>query len=83
MNERLEQAGVPLLAVFGEQDQIYAAHEALRAYAKVTGSQTRLIPDAGHAPNVEQPRVLAQLILAFSAPADPGGERRHEERSSR
>nr|WP_263429692.1 alpha/beta hydrolase [Nannocystis pusilla] len=72
LNERLEQTGVPLLAVFGEQDQIYAAREALRAYAGVTRSQTQLIPDAGHAPNVEQPMVLAQLILAFSAPAHPG-----------
>ncbi|MCY1007038.1 hypothetical protein OV079_16030 [Nannocystis pusilla] len=37
-------------------------------------------------PNVEQPMVLAQLILAFSAPADPGeapsGARASEGRST-
>jgi pimeloyl-ACP methyl ester carboxylesterase len=65
LNRRIERAGVPLLAIFGAEDQIYEAEPALAVYAKVPGARTALIPGAGHSPNVEKPRRVASLILEY------------------
>lgn len=72
LNRRIERAGIPLLAIFGAEDQIYEAEPALAVYAKVPGAQTALIPGAGHSPNVEKPRRTAALILKFDRSSRPG-----------
>jgi pimeloyl-ACP methyl ester carboxylesterase len=69
LNRRIERSGVPLLAIFGAEDQIYEAEPALAVYAKVPGAQTALIPGAGHSPNVEKPGRTAALILNFDRPS--------------
>lgn len=66
LDRRIEKEGVPLLAIFGAEDQIYEAEPALAAYATVPGAQTALVPGAGHSPNVEKPRRVAGLILRFA-----------------
>jgi len=66
LNRRIERAGIPLLAIFGAEDQVYEAEPALAVYAKVPGAQTALIPGAGHSPNVEKPARTAALILEFA-----------------
>jgi pimeloyl-ACP methyl ester carboxylesterase len=81
LDQRLASAQVPLLAIFGAEDQIYDAQEALSRYQQnVPGAQTHLIPGAGHSPNVEKPNQVAPLILAFAGPAkqhrDRGCKRR-------
>ncbi|HEU4979638.1 MAG TPA: alpha/beta hydrolase, partial [Solirubrobacterales bacterium] len=68
LDERLAAIGVPLLVIFGAEDQIYDADEALARYEPIPGVQTELIADAGHSPNVETPEQVAELILAFAAP---------------
>ncbi|HET9592580.1 MAG TPA: alpha/beta fold hydrolase [Solirubrobacterales bacterium] len=65
LNRRIERAGVPLLAIFGAEDQIYEAEPALAVYAKVPGARTALVAGAGHSPNVEKPRRTAALIREF------------------
>jgi pimeloyl-ACP methyl ester carboxylesterase len=72
LNRRIERAGVPLLAIFGAEDQIYEAEPALAVYAKVPGARTALIPGAGHSPNVEKPRRTAALIREFDHSPKPG-----------
>jgi pimeloyl-ACP methyl ester carboxylesterase len=72
LNRRIERAGVPLLAIFGAEDQIYEAESAVAAYAKVPGARTALIPGAGHSPNVEKPGRTAALILGFDHSPRPG-----------
>ncbi|MGN6557858.1 MAG: alpha/beta fold hydrolase [Solirubrobacterales bacterium] len=74
LDRRIERTGIPLLAIFGAEDQIYESGPALAAYAKVPGAQTALIPGAGHSPNVEKPRRTAALVLEFDRPPHP---RRH------
>jgi len=66
LDQRITRTGTPLLAIFGAEDQIYDAKEALAAYATVPGAQTRLIAGAGHSPNVEKPIETAALLLAFA-----------------
>jgi pimeloyl-ACP methyl ester carboxylesterase len=69
LDERLASLGLPLLVIFGGEDQIYDAPEALRAYADASGAQTELIDGAGHSPNVERPAQTARLVLEFAQSA--------------
>jgi pimeloyl-ACP methyl ester carboxylesterase len=69
LDERLAALHVPLLVIFGAEDQIYDAQAAIARYqANVPGAETHLIPGAGHSPNVEKPELVAPLILAFAKP---------------
>jgi pimeloyl-ACP methyl ester carboxylesterase len=69
LDERLATARVPAMVIFGAEDQIYDAQEAVDRYRQnVPGVQTHLIPGAGHSPNVERPNVVAPLILSWAAP---------------
>jgi pimeloyl-ACP methyl ester carboxylesterase len=74
LDSRFRKIGIPLLAIFGAEDQLYDAKEALAAFAKVPGAQTALVPGAGHSPNVEKPKLTAALVLKFAEE----GEARHE-----
>jgi pimeloyl-ACP methyl ester carboxylesterase len=75
LDERISASFVPLLVIFGSEDQIYDTREALSAYADVPGAGTELIPGAGHSPNVEKPERTASLILRFAKPPpEPGPE---------
>lgn len=65
LNTRLQETGLPLLAIFGEQDQLYSAREGLSAYAAIPGVETVLIPEAGHSPNVEAPEKVAAVLGRF------------------
>jgi pimeloyl-ACP methyl ester carboxylesterase len=72
LDQRLAATHVPLLVIFGAEDQIYDAQEAVARYQQnVPGAQTHLIPGAGHSPNVEKPDLVAPLILAFATPPQP------------
>jgi pimeloyl-ACP methyl ester carboxylesterase len=82
LDERVRASFVPLLAIFGSEDKIYDAREALSAYAEVQGARTELIEGAGHSPNVEAPRRAAQLILAFAGPAPSPPARADRSRAS-
>jgi pimeloyl-ACP methyl ester carboxylesterase len=82
LDARVREAFVPLLAIFGAEDQIYDAREALAAYANAPGARTELIEGAGHSPNVEAPAETARLILGFASAA-PSGRRSDRSRASR
>lgn len=69
LNRRIARTGVPLLAIFGSEDQIYDSNAALATYAKVPGARAVPIPGAGHSPNVEKPAQTAALVLKFAKPA--------------
>ena len=67
LDARIRAAGIPLLAIFGDEDQI-RPRKALSAYAAIRGARTDLIKGAGHSPNVEKPTQVAKLIESFAAP---------------
>lgn len=76
LDERLASAAIPLLVIFGAEDQIYDAKEAIAGFEDVPGVRTALIDGAGHSPNVERPRETARLILEFAKEAgDEAGAR--------
>lgn len=63
--DRLAAIAKPLLVIFGEEDQIYDAREALSEYAAIPGVRTHLIPGSGHSPQVEAPKETAGAIQNF------------------
>ena len=70
LDERFKRTPVPLLVIFGEEDQLFDAPESIEGYADVPGVQTELIKDAGHAPQVEKPEEVAELLEKFSVPPE-------------
>lgn len=66
LDKRIAALHMPLLAVFGAEDQIIDPRKALSAYAGVSGAQTALIQGAGHSPNVEKPLETAGLVERFA-----------------
>ncbi len=70
LNERMADTPVPLMVIFGAEDQFYDAEPSLAAYDElVPGVITEEIAGAGHSPNVEKPKETAALILGFAADA--------------
>ena len=68
LDQRVRAAAVPLLVIFGQDDQVYDDPDAAaRAYGDVPGVRIEVLPRAGHSPNVEKPAATARLILAFAA----------------
>jgi pimeloyl-ACP methyl ester carboxylesterase len=65
LDERLRGLELTLLVIFGAEDQVYDADEALARYAEIPGAETELVPGAGHSPNVEKPAETATLIRTF------------------
>jgi pimeloyl-ACP methyl ester carboxylesterase len=79
LDDRLRQIPVPLLSIFGPEDQICDPEESQALYDAVPGARTATVENAGHSPNVEQPEETAALIEEFAseaeAPARPGRNR--------
>jgi pimeloyl-ACP methyl ester carboxylesterase len=74
LDERLASTAVPLLVIFGAEDQIYDAADAISGFEDVPGVRTATIEGAGHSPNVERPEDTARLILEFAAEAGDEAE---------
>ncbi|BBN17429.1 hypothetical protein MPTK1_7g14470 [Marchantia polymorpha subsp. ruderalis] len=53
------------LVIWGEQDKILPREYAERFRKELPRPQLELVKDAGHIPHVEQPSVVADLILKF------------------
>jgi 2-succinyl-6-hydroxy-2,4-cyclohexadiene-1-carboxylate synthase len=60
----LEKIDCPVLAVAGELDTKYA-DTAYRIAERVKHGRARLVPGAGHAPQLERPAEFAGLLLDF------------------
>jgi pimeloyl-ACP methyl ester carboxylesterase len=69
LDTRLRQIPVPLLSIFGTEDQICDQESSQEAYAALPGAKTELVDGAGHSPNVEKPEETAALIEDFAAGA--------------
>jgi pimeloyl-ACP methyl ester carboxylesterase len=90
LDERLTDAAVPLLVIFGSEDQIANPDESLAGFEDVPGVRVATVEGAGHSPNVEKPEQTARLILEFAAEASDaalsppeGGGREHEGRGGK
>jgi pimeloyl-ACP methyl ester carboxylesterase len=73
LDSRLRGSGIPVLAIFGAEEQLYEPEKALAAFVALPGAETALVQGAGHSPNVERPSRTAALVLGFAAGDTPGG----------
>jgi pimeloyl-ACP methyl ester carboxylesterase len=70
LDDRVRTAAVPLLVIFGTEDQLVDdPRAAAQAYRTVPGAQIKMIPDAGHSPQVEKPAKTARAVLRFATGA--------------
>jgi 2-succinyl-6-hydroxy-2,4-cyclohexadiene-1-carboxylate synthase len=59
--DRLHTLRVPVLLIAGEHDQPYVK-AAQRMAGLIRKADVRVVPDAGHAPQLEQPELVAELL---------------------
>ena len=64
--DRLAVLGVPLLVMFGEEDQ-RCLSSAAAEYRAVPGAKVELVNGVGHSPMVENPPRTAALLQVFTA----------------
>ena len=67
LDDRIGALEIPLLVIFGAEDQIYDAEEAIEPYRGIAGVQAYVLEGAGHSPQVELPEETAELIEEFAA----------------
>jgi pimeloyl-ACP methyl ester carboxylesterase len=61
----LHRLDLPALIVWGGQDAVFPPRQAAVFAATIPGTQTLLVPDAGHLPHLEQPQAFAAGVNAF------------------
>lgn len=69
LDERMRAALVPVMAIFGEEDQIVDTPEAVAGLQGVPGIRITTLPGVGHTPQIEAPEKTADLILEFARDA--------------
>jgi pimeloyl-ACP methyl ester carboxylesterase len=71
--DRLTGLGIPVLVIFGADDQRWRSSLA-SAYQAVPGARVELLPGVGHSPMLEDPQTTGKLLLDFaSATGHPRG----------
>ncbi len=68
--DRLVALGVPLLVIFGTEDQRWPSSGAA-AYSVVPGARIELLAGVGHLPIMEDPQATGRLLLDFATAATP------------
>ena len=63
----LHRITVPTLLIWGASDGVVPVAYAEAYGAMIPGAQLVVIPEAGHLPHVEQPELLLQHVLSFTA----------------
>ncbi len=69
LDERMTASLVPLMAIFGADNQIVDAEAAAAGLADVPGVRISTLPGVGHTPQVEAPKETAALIEEFAVDA--------------
>jgi pimeloyl-ACP methyl ester carboxylesterase len=66
--DRLSALGLPLLVIFGADDQRWRSSSA-GDYRVVPGARVELLPGVGHTPILEDPQTTSKLLLDFALAA--------------
>jgi pimeloyl-ACP methyl ester carboxylesterase len=62
---RLAVLGLPVLVIFGTDDQRWRSSSAT-AYHAVPGARVEMLPGVGHTPMMEDPQTTGKLLLDFA-----------------
>jgi pimeloyl-ACP methyl ester carboxylesterase len=71
LGERLEEVGVPVLVITGEDDRIVPTEQSVRLAAELPGAELVVIPECGHVPHEECPAAFLEAVQAFLADLEP------------
>ena len=82
LDDRLSALGIPVLVIFGAEDELYDAESAIAPYSDIDGVRTEILDGVGHSPQVEAPEEVAPLISAFALEPLPGEEKSAKERGA-
>ena len=63
--------GLPVLIVWGERDRIIPVSHAYETYSALPHSRLEVVPDVGHFPHAENPRVFVKLVRDFMMATAP------------
>jgi pimeloyl-ACP methyl ester carboxylesterase len=66
LKHRLHRIKVPTLLLWGASDGIVTPKYGEAYRALVPGAKLTVIPDAGHAPHIEQPAAFVRHVMAFT-----------------
>ncbi len=64
LDARIQRIAVPVLAIHGRLDQMYACAPSIARYS-AAGARTAIIENAGHSPHVEAPEAVAVILRDF------------------
>jgi pimeloyl-ACP methyl ester carboxylesterase len=67
LRRRLRRIDVPALVLWGESDRLVTPDYGRAFAASIPGAEFRIIPAAGHAPQLEQPHAFADHVLQFAS----------------
>ena len=65
-SERIAEADVPLLVIFGTEDDLVEPEAADRWGKDVPGARVVKMPGVGHSPHWERPREVVKLLLDYA-----------------
>ncbi|MFH0792356.1 MAG: alpha/beta hydrolase [bacterium] len=65
MTPLLKDIKIPTLIVWGERDKMTPLEDGYLMSREIVGSLIRIIPQAGHAVNLERPEELAEIIINY------------------
>jgi 3-oxoadipate enol-lactonase len=63
--EYLENVTLPAIVVVGEDDKLTPASPSRLMNAKIRNSELKIIPEAGHFPNLENTKIFNETIINF------------------
>jgi 2-succinyl-6-hydroxy-2,4-cyclohexadiene-1-carboxylate synthase len=69
LGERLAELALPVCVVAGALDEKFCAIGVWMA-ARIPGARFEIVPEAGHAPHLEQPERYRQIVARFFGAAD-------------
>jgi pimeloyl-ACP methyl ester carboxylesterase len=64
-------AEVPSLVIWGANDRIIPVRHGRRAHEEMPGSRFAELPDAGHFPQLDQPRAFVEELISFMDETKP------------
>jgi pimeloyl-ACP methyl ester carboxylesterase len=70
-HDLLSKVNLPALVIHGTDDQLIPLSEGERIRDTIPGARMRVIPDAGHLPNLEQPELFNQAVVDFIQQLNP------------
>lgn len=63
-----EQVLCPMTVVHGERDRLVPVTASRRLHAAVPHSSLMVLPEAGHCPQLDEPRTIARIVCAMGTP---------------